>query len=135
MRHQSAPWFWAVLASLLVAGSAPAGWVRYHYVPVDARGTARLQPIGAGAGERMRWLGAVREPAGDPPRATHVVTYRHPHSGQNIAVPIAFPDGTPQIERVRQRLIYNYGSDTIELRFQADGSVDLIYSSGLFRAP
>jgi hypothetical protein len=34
-----------------------------------------------------------------------------------------------------RRVIYNYGSDTVEVHFLPDGSVDVIYNSGLFRAP
>src|SRR6516164_11565428 len=85
---------------LLLAGPiAAAAEVRFHYVPVDARGNTTLQPSGAsdGVGERRRWLGTVREPYNNQPRPTHLATYRHPYTGQSITVPLTFPDGVPRI--------------------------------------
>jgi hypothetical protein len=46
---------------------------------------------------------------------------------------LALPDGTPVIEHVRQRIVYNYGSYTVEVRFLPEGAVDVIYNSGLLR--
>jgi hypothetical protein len=50
-----------------------------------------------------------------------------------VNVPLALPDGTPVIEHVGQRIVYNYGSYTVEVRFLPDGGVDVVYNSGLLR--
>jgi hypothetical protein len=134
-------WPWlpatAVVCFLLLAGGGAlrAEEVRYHYVPVDAAGNSRLQPAapGPGAGERLRWFGRAREVYAGQPRPTHLVTFTHPYSGRPIVVPISFPVGTPRIEHIDHRLIYNYGSYTITVRFLTDGSADLIYNSGPLR--
>jgi hypothetical protein len=52
-----------------------------------------------------------------------------------VTVPLCLPEGTPRVEHVRDRIVYNYGSYTVEVRFLPDGSVDVLYSSGLFRQP
>ena len=123
---------------LLLAGPiAAAAEVRFHYVPVDARGNTTLQPSGAsdGVGERRRWLGTVREPYNNQPRPTHLATYRHPYTGQSITVPLTFPDGVPRIEYVWNRVVYNYGSYIVAAQFLPDGSVDVIYNYGFLRSP
>jgi hypothetical protein len=71
----------------------------------------------------------------DPPRATHLVSFRHPGTGLIVTVPLALPPDTPHMEYGRSRVIYNYGSDTVEVSFLAGGSVHVIYDSGLLRAP
>jgi hypothetical protein len=43
------------------------------------------------------------------------------------------PEGTPRIEHVWRRIVYNYGSYTVAVLFLPDGSVDVIYNSGLLR--
>jgi hypothetical protein len=58
----------------------------------------------------------------------------HPCTGQAVSVPLALPCDTPVIQHVRNSTVYNYGSYTVEVRFLADGSVDVIYNSGLLRA-
>jgi hypothetical protein len=122
----------AVAVLLLVSGPAAAARVRFHFVPVDACGNTTLQP-GLGPGERVSWFGTVREPYADQPRPTHLVTFRHPATGSTITLPLYFPEGTPRIEHVGDRIVYNYGSYTVEVRFLPDGSADVIYNSGLFR--
>jgi hypothetical protein len=62
------------------------------------------------------------------------VTFGHPCTGQTVVVPLALPDSTPQMEYRPNRVIYNYGSYTVEVHFLANGLVDVIYNSGLFRA-
>jgi hypothetical protein len=123
--------FWAT------GGEARAGRVRFHYAPVDDRGNTTLKPAEyGGPGERVSWFGFVSEPYFDQPRPTHMATYRHSYTGRLVAVPVTLPESTPRIEhRGRHRLIYNYGSDTVEIHFLPDGSVDVIYDSGLFRRP
>jgi hypothetical protein len=121
---------------LLAAGPAAAARVRYHYGPVDGQGTLNLQPGGpSGApGERLTWLGGWEPYDCPPPRATCCVTFRHPCTGQLIRVPLGLPEGTPNIEYRPNRIVYNYGSYTVEVHFLPNGLVDVIYNSGLLRA-
>jgi len=123
--------FWSM------GGWAAAAQVRFHYVPVDACGNSALQPSGpvAGVGERIRWFGIIREPYANQPRPTHMVTFRQPYSARTISVPMAFPEGTPRVANLRDRVVYSYGSYTVEARFLPDGSVDVIYDAGFLRAP
>jgi hypothetical protein len=129
----------AVVVMLLLALGATAGaaQLRYHYVPADAYGNTRLQPAGPGGveGEYQTWLGLVSQPAPAQPRPTHLVTFRHPCTGGTITVPIRFPEGTPRLEYRPNRIVYNYGSYTVEAHFLPDGSMNIIYNSGLLRAP
>jgi hypothetical protein len=126
----------AACAALLLLGNgaASAEIVRFRYVPRDASGNTALATTVAGAtGERQSWIGGPIEPFYRTVTATHVVTFLHPASGQNINVPLIFPEGTPRLEHQLNRVIYNYGSYQIHALFNADGSVTTIYNSGLLR--
>jgi hypothetical protein len=119
---------------LLPAGAASAAQVRFHFAPSDLCGTTTLKPNGpcATPGTRIAWFGLYRTGYGCQPRATHIVTFRHPYTGCNVSVPLAFPEGTPRIEYRPARIIYNYGSYAVEAHFFPDGSVDTVYNSGPF---
>ncbi len=121
----------AVALLLAAAGPVAAARVRYHYTPDPSSGAALRPPA---SGERRSW-GGWQAYGGAPPRATHLVGFRHPATGRNVSVPLALPLATPRLEYGRDRVIYNYGSDTVEIHFLPDGSADVIYDSGLFRAP
>jgi hypothetical protein len=123
-----------VLAALglLAEGSAHAAQIRYHFTPVDANGTTTLSP-GNVYGPRSAILGIRRPPPGPPPGTTYLMTYWHPCSARPVTVPVTFPDGTPTIEHARNRIMHNYGSYYVQVRFQPDGSVDVVYDSGLLR--
>ena len=69
-----------------------------------------------------------------PPRPTCLLTYRHPCTGQAVTVPLALPEGTPTIQYKLRQVVYNYGSYAVEVHFLPDGSVAVVYNSGLFRA-
>ncbi|MCI0463427.1 MAG: hypothetical protein L0Z62_41345 [Gemmataceae bacterium] len=137
------PRFWptrgAGVVALLLCLTAPGGaaQLRFRYVPVDAYGNVSLQPAGPSgtAGEYRTWLGIVRQPCSSPPRPTHLVTFRHPCTNRTLTIPVHFPEGIPRLEFRPSRIIYNYGSYTVESHFLPDGSVELIYDSGLLRAP
>jgi hypothetical protein len=126
----------AVLAGLTFPPVARADVVRYHFTPADCSGYTALRPGPNGAvGEWQLWRGSPERRAYYcPKRPTHLVTFRHPYTGQNVTVPLALPEGIPQIEHVRGRIVFNYGVGyTVEARFLPDGSVDIAYNSGLFR--
>ncbi len=120
-------------AGLLLATvqSAGAARLRYHYTP-DPAGSGCLKP--AAAGERLS-LSGWQPTDCPPPRPTQVVTFRHPCTGQAVNVPLALPASTPRMEYVRDRVVYDYTNYTVEVRFLKDGSADVIYDSGLLRAP
>jgi hypothetical protein len=124
---------WSLLILLCgAAGEAAAEQLRFHYVPVDAAGNTTLQPNGGGVGERVNVVGTGR-PDNSQPRPTHLVTFRHPWTGRNVTVPMTFPEGTPRLEYRAAAVIFNYGSYTVEVHFYRDGSVDVVYNSGLLR--
>jgi hypothetical protein len=121
------------LVSLGTTGKAVAARVRFHYVPVPVHGAMVLQPAAA-SGERL-----VGSRKGCPehypyPEATCPLLFTNPCTGAQVQVPVVLPEGTPRIEHVWNRIVFNYGSYTIEVRFFPDGSVDVIYNSGLLRA-
>jgi hypothetical protein len=126
-----------VTAALLIICGNPAGaaQIRFHYAPNNACGSTALKPGGpcCSPGERVAWFGMYREAYNCEPRATHVVTFYHPFIGRNVSVPMAFPEGTPRIEYRSNRVIYNYGSYTVEAHFFPDGSVDTVYNTGFLR--
>jgi hypothetical protein len=126
----------AAVVILAAAGSAEAARLRYHYGPADDHGTMILRPVNGGfPGERLtlmlRW-----EPYNcPPPRATRLVTFCHSCTKRNIIIPLGLPLDTPIMEYRANRTIYNYGTHTVEIHFLADGTVDVIFTSGAFRAP
>ena len=113
---------------------AEAATVRFHYVPSESEKTT-MKPAGGGVTERVRWFGTVREPYRLPLRPTHIVTFRHPYTGRNVAVPLALPEGTPNLMHGPDRIVFNYGSYTVGAHFFPDGSVDVVYNSGFLREP
>lgn len=119
---------------LSISATADAARGRFHYVPADSCGTAALKPSGpcGTVGERISVLGTRPDCCPPPPTCLH--TYRHPCTGQTVVVPLALPDDTPVIYHRANRIIYNYGSYAVEVHFLPDGSVDVVYNSGLFRA-
>lgn len=125
----------AVLGLLLLAGPRlTAEQVRFRYLPTSPDGSTSLYRGSDGApGVRRSWYGGAASAYPQEVRATHMVTFRHPYTGQNVSVPITFPDGTPRIEYAGDRIIYNYGAYTVTSRFLSDGTVEVIYNSGLFR--
>jgi hypothetical protein len=125
-------------AALVLAGesgTALAARLRFHYGP----GTSYASPYDAATApraERVSWFGTVCEPYnGRLPRPPCYITYRHPFTGAPITLPVALPEGTPRIEHRGRRLIYNYGSYTVEVQFLPDGSADVIYNAGPGRCP
>ncbi len=125
-----------LFTGLAVAPSwASAEQLRLHFVPMDAAGTMTPKAIGPDGtmGEVKRGLGLRPIPHSYVVRPNQMVTFRHPFSGKHATVPIRLPAGTPRMEHRSDRIIYNYGDYTIEARFLPDGSVDLIYNSGLMR--
>jgi hypothetical protein len=112
--------------------------LRFHYGPGDGicDGSCKPTPALNVCGERVSLFGSVREASGDRlPRPAYFITYRHPFTGQCVTVPVALPEGTPRIEHRGCRIIYNYGSYTVEVAFVPDGTVDVIYNSGPGRCP
>ena len=131
MRHFLLATVFIVLAN---AANVCAAQLRYRYVPVDAQGNTTMQPDASGApGERISFFAGGRQPTCSQPRPTCIQTFRHPCTGQPVSVPLALPQDTPVIEHVRNRVVYNYGSYTVEVRFLPDGSVEVVYNSGFLR--
>jgi hypothetical protein len=119
-----------VFVMMVAAGQASAARLRYHYQPAPCPGPA----LSCAGGERLTLRGW--EPYGNPPPpATCLATFKHPATGQCITLPLALPPSTPNMEYRTNRVIYNYGSYTVEVHFLADGTADVIYNSGLQRAP
>jgi hypothetical protein len=118
----------------LGATSVHAEVVRFRYAPKDTNGNMALIPGPSGApGERARWLGGPTEPFTRPIAPTHTVTFRHPASNQQVIVPFTFPDGTPRIENRADQITYNWSGYQVRARFLADGSVEVLYNSGVLR--
>jgi hypothetical protein len=124
-----------VLVVLVTPFTAKAARMRFHYAALDGCGTMSLKPGGAcGApGERISFFGTVREAVCAPPRPTHFVSIQHPYTGRAVILPLCLPEETPRMEYRAARVIYNYGSYTVEVHFLADGTVDVVYNSGLLR--
>jgi hypothetical protein len=108
---------------LCLAGPLRADRIRIHY-----------GPGGATAAEYVSRFGTTVTAYQPKIKPNHVVTFIHPYTRAQVQVPIAFPpDSTPRIQHRRDRIIFNYGSYTIEVVFLPDGSVDVIYNSGFLR--
>jgi hypothetical protein len=131
MSHRACLAVGAVAALLLSAAPAGAARIRYHLVADPAACGCLKAPA---AGER-RTLTGWQPYNCPPPRTTRLVNFRHPCTNQTVTVPLALPDSTPRMEYVGDRVVYNYGDYTVEVRFLPDGSADVFYDSGLLRAP
>jgi hypothetical protein len=109
---------------LILSGSVRADRIRIHYGPGGATGA-----------EYVSRFGTSGTPYASRIRPNQVVTFVHAYTGAQVQVPIAFPiDSTPRVEHRRDRIIFNYGSSTIEVVFLPDGSVDVVYNSGFLRS-
>jgi hypothetical protein len=119
------------LCSLLIfgQGTARAARVRFHYTTEHL--ACKNPPLVVG--EEISWFGAVRQPCPRTFPPNRMACFRHPCTGANVTVPLCLPWGTPRIEHVRNKIVYEYTGYTVEVQFFPDGSVDVIYSSGLFR--
>jgi len=136
MSHSGSVRVLLLAAAMLTApATANAARMQFHYAATDGCGTMSLKPAGAAGapGERLSFFGTVRDPVCSPPRATHVVSFQHPYTGRTVIVPLSLPEDTPRMEYRAARVIYNYGSYTVEVHFLADGSVNVVYNSGLLR--
>jgi hypothetical protein len=122
-------------ALMLLGGNRALGArVRYHFTPIDANGTTTLKPGDvSGYEQKTPVLGIQRPMPGPPPGFTYLVTYWHPISLRRVTVPVTLPESTPTIAHGRNRITYDYGSYTVQVRFLPDGSVDVIYNSGFLR--
>jgi hypothetical protein len=127
-------WLWPAVLTAALALAPTTTWadvVRYHFTPADLASQTCCP-----AGVWQPWRGSSRrEPYTGQLRPTHLVTFRSPYTGGNVIVPLALPDDTPRVEHVGDRILFNYGGYTVETQFFADGSVDVLYDSGLFRPP
>jgi hypothetical protein len=128
-------WYALLTVPLLLtalATPARAARVRLHY-SVEALGACSDHgpcPVP----DDVRWIGLFKPPHSELPKPNKLVPFCHPATGGTVVVPLALPCGTPVIEHVYHRTVYNYGSYTVEVRFLPDGSVHVIYDSGLLRA-
>lgn len=126
-------------ALVFVLGAAPswaaAEQVRYHFVPANACGAMAPAPIGPEGtlGELKRGLGVRPLPYPYAVKPNQMVTFRHPFNGHNVTVPLRLPDSKARMEQQSDRIIYNFGDYTVDVRFLPDGSVDVVYNSGLLR--
>lgn len=127
--------FIAALVWFFAVQEARAARLRYHYGVLDERGTTILQPVQGSPGERLTWSLRWEPYNCPPPRATCMVTFRHPCTGRNLVLPLRLPPDLPRMEYRTDRVIYNYGTETVQVHFLADGTADVIYSNGLLRAP
>jgi hypothetical protein len=128
-----------LLIVIMLAGAhvAPieAEQVRFRFVPIDACGTTSQVPAGPNGalGEQLTGFGMRPQPFQRTFRPNQIVTFRHPYTGRNITVPLTLPEGTPRLQTLADRIVYNYGSYMVEARFMPDGSVEIVYNSGFLR--
>src|SRR5262245_49742015 len=116
-------WGWAGVLVLLLSQHAEAGIRRFHFAP-DSPVSTSLKPVGVYGPTPYQ-----------PPRPTMQITYKHMYTGRLVTVPLCLPEDTPRIEHRFNRVIYDYGSNTVEVIFLPDGTVDVVYNSGLLRWP
>jgi hypothetical protein len=126
-------WTAALLGSLAFANQASAARVRYHYVPTGPDESAAVTQ--SGGSERLTWRGRWEASDCPTPKPTCFPTFRHPDTGRSLTVPLALPEGTPQMLYRTNRVIYDYSGFTVEVHFLSDGSADVIYTTGLLGRP
>jgi hypothetical protein len=125
----------AAAALLLVpAGRAAADRLVIHYGAQELCSTAALKPGETGCGgPSCQCYSVFKSRCCHAPRPNQLLTFCHPCTGKPVTVPLALPLGTPRVEHVYRRIVFNYGSYTVAVRFLPDGSVEVIYYSGPLR--
>ena len=125
----------ALALVMLTTAPSSAEMVRFRYVPVDACGAMQQVAAGPGgaAGELFRGFGMTALPYHRTFRPNQMVTFRHPYNGRCATLPLTLPEGTPRLEHRADRIVYNYGSYVVEVRFFEDGTADVVYNSGFLR--
>jgi hypothetical protein len=128
---------WMAGAALVLGLARPAHAerVRFHYAPNQICASTPAVPTGPGVvGERVSLFGGT-EPFACQMRPNQVVTFRHCYTGQPVSVPLRLPEDIPLIQHRNNRVIYNYGSYSVEIVFTTDGGVDVVYNTGVFGRP
>jgi hypothetical protein len=123
----------ALVCGLTFADQANAARVRFHYVPAGPEEKSVVTQ--AGSGERLTWRGAWQATDCPTPKPTCFSTFRHPDTGRCLTLPLALPEGTPQMLYRTNRVIYDYSGFTVEVHFLSDGTADVIYTTGLLGRP
>jgi hypothetical protein len=119
-------------AALVLSPARPAHAerVRFHYAPNQICANSPAVPTGPGVvGERVSAFGGTG-PAACQMKPNHVATFRHYYTGQPVSVPLRLPPDTPLMQHRANRIIYNYGSYSVEVVFTSDGGVDVVYNTG-----
>jgi hypothetical protein len=57
-------------------------------------------------------------------------TYCHKCTGQNVTLPLYFPAATPRIAHTWSGISYQYTGFAVNVNFQQDGSVEVVYDNG-----
>jgi hypothetical protein len=113
---------------------AHADRLTMHYGPAVIGPGAAFKPGEfPPAGEIVRWRRVCKAACSHPPLPNQWVCFKHACTGQSVQVPLFLPWGTPRIEHVWGKIVYNYGSYTVTVRFLPGGSVDVTYFSGPLR--
>lgn len=113
--------------------AASLTWLFFHGHAEAARFTVHYQPAETSEGPLLQPAGGLVTPSGKCLQPTCIMTFKHGCTGRPVSVPLALPEGTPIIEHRWRKVVYNYGSYTVEVMFLPDGSVDDFYNSGLLR--
>lgn len=61
-----------------------------------------------------------------PLPGTHEVVLLHPGTNQPVNVVFTLPQGTPKVHVLRRALIFDYGRQEVEIRFQTGGRVKVV---------
>jgi hypothetical protein len=130
---RSTLWTAALVSGLAFANHADAARVRFHYVPAGPDEKAGVAQ--SGSGERLTLRGSWQAIDCPAPRTTQFVTFCHPDTGRRLTLPLALPEGTPQMMYRTNRVIYDYSGFTVDVHFLPDGSADVIYTTGLLGRP
>jgi hypothetical protein len=120
------------VASLLIAGIGPnlrADDNEFRFVRPYGSRTLIWRPRDSVAivGGQIFYLPA--DVTSRPPAPNNWLTFRHPYTHAYVSVPVALPNGTPRILQHTDRVIYDYGSLSVNIQFARDGSVNVSYNS------
>ena len=137
MKKLTCPLVFFIVAVFLLgdARRADAEMVCFRYVPIDACGTMQQVPCGPDGvlGELYRGFGMRVYLYQQAFRPNQIVTFLHPATGRNATIPLTLPEGTPRYDTRPDRIVYNYGSYVVEVRFFNDGAIEVRYNSGFLR--
>lgn len=122
----------ALIIPLMLCAPASAEQVRIRYCPQENGPATVLKAADPGqpTGVKISRFGLRSEPYFCLPKTNCLKTFCHKCTGQNVTLPLYLPAATPRIAHTWAGISYQYTGFAVNVNFQPDGSVEVVYDNG-----